>query len=147
MSDEIVLKCIERIKARLEYTCTPYNDDDFLVIENGGVIFVLCNPVLSEEAIYDEFGEVRDYVSLRNITVVYLNGWKHNMPRDDFVLEIPMPTVRILRPDLCMKIVGDEITEGGETGLQNIVMKDERIIVTTVLDSIAEVMRVDEGCP
>jgi hypothetical protein len=84
----------------MKMTNTQYTDDDIRVFDVSGVIFVLANPVLGDEAVFDADGDFEKMVPMHNLTV---------MPNG----HVNTPSLRILRPDLCMRIELDgAITDG-----------------------------------
>lgn len=120
-----IRKCLTKLEARLFNTLIDYKSDDFLVLKSEDSIFVLANPVLGKEAIYDDFGKVVEYIPMRNITLVY---YDHHCETEvhghNFLLPISLPRLRVLRPDLCLKIENGMVTDCGIIELETVATKD-----------------------
>lgn len=102
--------CVSRLKHRMDVMLTGYEDGDVRAFQVGDEVYVLANPVLGEEPVYDEFGQVKELVPMRNLTLIYPQD---RLSLEGGMLKVKLGRVRILRPELCMKIVGGEIGDGG----------------------------------
>lgn len=99
---------------RMNLTLTEYSrTDDIIVIQDGNITYVLANPVLGREPLYNEFGKFEKWIPTRNITAIWSDDWKMHTP-DQEKFTIRQPRTRVIRPDLCMKILPDgTVIDGG----------------------------------
>lgn len=112
--------CVEELAYRMANTLTDYEPSDFVVVKSDDVTFVLANPVLGEETMAE--GEA---VPMRNVTMVYYDGPPEVGTLEHGVkLHIRLPRVRVLRPDLCLKIVSDKITDCVFDDLEAVMVRD-----------------------
>lgn len=121
----LIQGCIKRLEYRMEATLTDYEPNDFLAIRDGDVVFVLANPVLGEEPIYDDFGQVTELVPMRNFTLLYYDGPPETgPPQQDFILKVRLPRLRVLRSDLCLKIEPDKVGDCDPDDLESVAVND-----------------------
>lgn len=102
-----VLKCIVELEYHMQLTCTPYKEEDIIVCENEDDLYVLANPVLGMEPIFDELGRLRECVSLRNLTLICAHDFIQFGPLTEdgqIEVKIKMPALRVMRPDLCVRL-------------------------------------------
>lgn len=131
---------IAKLKHRMDSTLVEYSEDDILVVENDGTIYVLANPVVGREPLYDEFGRIQEWIPLRNITLVWMND-RLSFERN----RLSRPELRIIRPDLCTMILPDGIvTDGGFVAEMGPVGATHRIMAenTGQGDSVKELENV-----
>lgn len=106
LSNEIQA-CIADVKFRMDWARIPYEEGDILVLWHGDNVYILANPILGSEPIYDEFGRVVDHVPLHNITLLWQEDWlkSHvNYDSDCVIFEIVCPRLRVLRPEFCVRL-------------------------------------------
>lgn len=104
-----MIRAIFEVKYRMDCALIDYEDEDVQVCDGGDAVYVLANPILDEEAIYDESGRIERYVPVRNITIIWPHNWLQIVPRGDG-LGLDVKTnlkVRILRTDLCIRLRKD----------------------------------------
>lgn len=94
-------------------------------MRHGGDVYVLANPVLGSEPIYGESGRVVDHVPIHNLTLIWQEDWlKSRVGRasERFLFEIICPRLRVLRPELCIKLgaTGEVVGE-----LQRVIEEEE----------------------
>lgn len=100
-----ILQSILSIKTRMTITSVRFTEDEIKVLEVDDTIYILANPVLGEETIIDE-NENPVRVPMRNITVIYDKDWvQSTVEGDKLVFRTKIPRLRILRPDLCERIL------------------------------------------
>jgi len=99
---------IAKLKHRMDSTLVKYSADDIMVIKDGDTIHILANPVVGEEPLYDELGDVKEWIPKRNITALWTDTWSSFEQNRS-----SQPRLRILRPDLCMRILPDGTVDGG----------------------------------
>lgn len=108
------LGCIEQVKHRMDCTNVAFTDQDIKVFEYNGETYILSNPRLGCEPIYDDLGRIIRIVPLHNITMMQDRDWiKTSWIEDKWIVDVKIPKLRIMRPELCVKITKDgEIIEG-----------------------------------
>ena len=110
-----ILASIARIKDRMRRTMVSFTDDDVRVFEYEGFIYILSNPVMGEEPLFDEFGQFEKMAPMHNLTLIYdkgepiiKNNWygRYLITNNEvkYVFTMEKPRLRILRPDLCDRI-------------------------------------------
>lgn len=104
-----ILRCVERIKDRMDFTNTIFNDSDIKVFElDTGDIYILANPQLGYESIFDDFGNFIEMVPLYNLTELRDENWFDSKRiEDEWIVNVKMPRIKIMRPDLCIRITKD----------------------------------------
>ena len=115
--------CIADLGYKMDQTCIPYKEEDILVLRHGDDVYVLANPVLGSEPIYDESGRVVDHVPMRNLTLVWQEDWlRVDRASDCLLFEVICPRLRVLRPELCIKLgaAGEVVGE-----LQQVIEEEE----------------------
>jgi hypothetical protein len=96
---------ILEIKSRMKNTLVDFDEQDIKVFEHKDEIYILANPVLGEEPIYSELGNISEMTPMRNLTIIYDRDWLALNNTDmKLTVSIKNPRLRILRPDLCVKI-------------------------------------------
>ena len=96
-----ILEQIEIIKSRMRNTLTDFTDDQIAVFDVDGVFYILANPPLGEEPIFDRFGNFVKMVPMYNITIMNDKDW---ISFNQEGMSVKQPRLRILRPDLCARI-------------------------------------------
>lgn len=120
-----IRECINKLEYRMASTLTDYEPEDFLVVKSDDTYFVLANPVLGEEAIYDDFGRVKEYIPVQNITLIYYDDPPETeTPEYEFCLPIRLPRLRILRLDLCLKIEDGKVIDCTPADLESVAIGD-----------------------
>ena len=99
-----ILASINKIKNRMRNTLVSFTDDDIKVFEYVGIIYILANPILGEEPIFDDFGQFEKMIPMHNITIIYKDWIQSEIVDDKLVFKGYRPRLRILRPDLCDRI-------------------------------------------
>ena len=115
--------CIAALGYKMDQVRIPYKEEDILVLRHGDAVYVLANPILGSEPIYDEFDRVVDHVLLRNLTLIWQEDWlKSRVGSDCLLFEVMCPRLRVLRPELCIKLgaVGGVVGE-----LQQVIEEEE----------------------
>lgn len=128
-----IFTVIDEIKHRMDWMHIPYADDDILVLKHEETIYVLANPVLGTEPIYNELECIVDHVPLHNITLVYTEDW---IKGDGKSLTITSPRLRILRPELCLRISESGEISDQDEDLQAIIDEEEKTKWRLALDNI-----------
>jgi hypothetical protein len=100
-TDDIV-KAIADIKNVMDNTLVEYSDKDIQVFQYGNIVYILANPQLGTEPVFDEVGRIKEMVPLRNITLIYPEDW---LSFEGNKIKYKMPRLRIMRPELCARIV------------------------------------------
>ena len=96
---------ITRIKNRMHHALIDFTDDDIKVFEHGDMYYILANPVLGEEPIYDNVGNFQEMTPMHNLTLIYDDDWlSTRMDGNKLVFTSKIPRLRILRPDLCDRV-------------------------------------------
>lgn len=96
---------IYQIKNRMRNTLIEFTDKDIIVVENEGVIYILGNPVLGRDPVFDEFGNFKEFIDLYNITIIDNGPIRTELNNGKLTFFKPIPTLRILRPELCARIL------------------------------------------
>lgn len=100
-----ILQSILNIKTRMTITSVCFTEDEIKVFEVGDTIYILANPILGEETIIDE-NDNPIRVPMRNLTVIYDKDWiQSSVEGDKLVFRTKIPRLRVLRPDLCERIL------------------------------------------
>lgn len=91
----------------MQNTLVEFTDKDIIVVENEKTIYILGNTILGTEPIYDDFGNIKEMVPMYNLTIICSDFLETK--RDDNILTFitKIPKLRILRPDLCTRILPD----------------------------------------
>lgn len=106
--------CIDLLKYRMEMTLITFSDNDIRVIENEGIIYILANPILGEEPILDECGQFEKMAPLYNLTLRFEDNWlTTEVVADHLKFMTKASRLRILRPELCMRINQDNSIDDG----------------------------------
>lgn len=96
---------ILKIKSRMKNTLVSFTEQDIKVFENEGMAYILANPVLGQEPLYDEMGNFQEMIPMYNLTVIYDRDWIQTEVKDNqLIFTAKVPRLRILRPDLCDRI-------------------------------------------
>jgi len=105
--------------------------DQLVVTEHEGATYIICNPIVGEQYIYDHFGNVIEVVPKRNVEMV----WLQTMQGDSNYFTMPKTRLEIMCPWLLARISKDgEIVLGDLhsldqfSGLENKVQDEEREI-------------------
>lgn len=125
--------CVAKLRCRMAWTCTLYEEEDILVLAYGDDVYILANPVLGSEPIYDEFGRVIDRVPMRNITLIWQEDW---LKGDASTLTVTLPRLRILRPDLCTRLNSGKTTVGPVAEMQSIIEEEEVVRLEDMVCSV-----------
>lgn len=133
-----IYACIAELKFRMAQTCTPCEDDDILVLCHGDDTHILANPILGNESIYDEFGRVVDHIPLHNITLIWQEDWlRSRVDSDCLLLEAICPRLRVLRPELCIRLR----STGKVVGELPRIIEEEEVVGQT--ENIARLLEVN----
>jgi hypothetical protein len=98
---EDIKNAIEDIKSKMENSLIEYSDNDIDVFQHGNSVYVLANPRLGIDPIFDELGEIKECVPLYNITLICN---ENRLSFEDGEIKFKLPKIRIIRPDLCIRI-------------------------------------------
>jgi hypothetical protein len=128
-----IFAVIDELKSRMAWALIPYADEDILVLKYEGTIYVLANPVLGTEPIYNELGRVVDHVPLHNITLIYTEDW---IKGDGKSLAVTIPRLRILKPELCLRISESGAVSDQNEALQAIIDEEEKTKWQHALDKL-----------
>ena len=143
-----IRRAIEKLEYRMAYTLTDYKPGDIAAFRDGDTVYVLANPVLGKEPIYDDFGQVIEYLSMHNITLIYYDGPPEvGSPEHDFKLSIRLPRLRILRPDLCLRIENGEVTDCGPIDLESLITNRWMEQIEDLISGIRRITSVDKSLP
>jgi len=94
-------------------TSTDFTDDQIKAFDNDGILYILANPLLGEEPIFDRGGNFLRMEPMYNITLMKDKNWVGTKWNDGkFVATVKLPELRVLRPDLCFRIKPEGIVEG-----------------------------------
>lgn len=100
-----ILQLIEILKDRMRSTLVEFTDDQIKAFDVDGVLYILANPQLGEEAVFDE-NNCAELVPMYNITLMHDKDWIDTKwtGGGKYVVNVKQPKLRILRPDLCFRI-------------------------------------------
>ena len=99
-----ILAHIQEIKNKMDSTLVEYSDSDILVFEYAESIYILANPIVRKEYIYDVCGKYVTTEKIYNITLIYEDGLKTRQQEDKLIFTMILPRLRIIRPELCKRI-------------------------------------------
>lgn len=108
------LEIIETLKHRMRNTLIEFTDDQIKIFDVDGILYILANPRLGEEPVFDKQENFLTMVPMYNLTIVHDGDWIRTELTDEgkHTVKIKQPRLRILRPDLCFRIKSGEIVEG-----------------------------------
>lgn len=96
---------ILKLKSRMKNTLVTFTEQDIKVFENEGMAYILANPILGEEPLYDDMGNFQEMIPMYNLTVIYDKDWIQTERKDSqLIFTAKVPRLRVLRPDLCDRI-------------------------------------------
>lgn len=96
---------ISKLKSRMKNTLVAFTEQDIKVFENEGMVYILANPIVGQEPLYDEMGNFLEMIPAYNLTVIYDKDWLKTERKDNqLIFTTKVPRLRILRPDLCDRI-------------------------------------------
>lgn len=99
---------IQKIKNRMHQTLVNFMDEDIKVFEYENSVYILANPILGEEPIFDNMGNFQEMIPMYNLTIIQDEDWlktETDTDRHRLKFIIKIPRLRILRPDLCDRII------------------------------------------
>ena len=100
--------CVAELRYKMDQTCTPHKEEDILVLRMDDDVYILANPVLGSEPVYDEFDRAVDHIPLHNITLLWQEDWlKSRVDSDCLLFEVICPRLRVLRLELCIRLGAD----------------------------------------
>lgn len=101
---EIIAR-IERIKYRMRSTLVEFTENDIKVFRHSNFIYILANPILGEEPIFDDMGRLIEMIPLYNLTIKLDKDWlKTERVESALKFTAKIPRLRVMRPDLCDRI-------------------------------------------
>ena len=95
---------ILKIKSRMRNTLVDFDEQDIKVFEHKDEIYILANPILGEEPIYSELGNISEMTPMHNLTIIHDRDWLalNNMD-GKLTVSIKSPRLRILRRTCVLK--------------------------------------------
>lgn len=104
-TSEILAK-IELIKNRMTNSLVEFTDDDIKVFRHNDSVYILGNPLLGEEPIFDSLGNFEKMVPMWNLTIIFDEDFVETKRTENGLqITVKIPRLRVLRPELCERIL------------------------------------------